>query len=74
MGAQARDRNSLSAFLQQRHQEGDQLTLKELQKNTGGNFGMVLDRNGTALESKGAIHCASGEFTVWSIGPNPGPD
>ncbi len=73
MGTQARDRNSLGVFLQQRHREGDQLTLKEFQLNTGGNFVMVLDRNGVQLDSKGAIHCASGEFIVWSIGPNPGP-
>ncbi|GAA5171426.1 MULTISPECIES: hypothetical protein [Amycolatopsis] len=73
MGQQARDRGSLPGFLRLRHEQGDHLTLVSLTKNSGGNFGFVLDRNGTPLPSKGAVDCAAGRFIVFSIGPNPGP-
>ena len=76
-GASAYDRTTLEAYLRQRHADGDQLSVVNVEFNSvrggSGNFGFVLDRSGTRLPSKGAIDCASRKFIVWSIGPNAGP-
>jgi hypothetical protein len=49
------------------------LTVAEVWQNAGGNFGMVLERTGTRLGSKGAVDYHTGTFTAFSIGPGPGP-
>lgn len=73
----AYDRTTLEAYLQGRHAEGDRLTLASLQPNAVkdniGNFGFVVRRGVTDLQSKGAVDCGSGKFIVWSLGPNAGP-
>jgi hypothetical protein len=76
-GAAAYDRSTLEAYLNQRHADGDRLTLVSVQLNfVGGgvaSFGFVLARGGTQLPSKGALDCSTRRFIVFSIGPNPGP-
>jgi hypothetical protein len=74
----AYDRSSLTAYLAQRHAEGDHLTLASVSLSgapVGGteNFGFIVLRGSTQLQSKGAIDCATGRFIVFSLGPNPGP-
>lgn len=75
----AYDRSTLAAYLAQRHAEGDHLTLESVSLSGDpvggvGNFGFVVVRGSTPLQSKGAIDCATRRFIVFSLGPNPGPD
>jgi hypothetical protein len=75
----AYDRSTLNAYLAQRHVDGDHLTLERVSLSGDpvggvGNFGFVVVRGTTPLQSKGAIDCATGRFIVFSLGPNPGPD
>jgi hypothetical protein len=76
--AAAYDRSTLAAYLAQRHADGDHLTLESVSLSGDpvggvGNFGFVVVRGSTPLESKGAIDCATRRFIVFSLGPNPGP-
>jgi hypothetical protein len=75
----AYDRSSLAAYLAQRHADGDHLTLESVSLSGDpvdgiGNFGFVVVRGSTPLQSKGAIDCPTRRFIVYSLGPNPGPD
>ncbi len=74
----AYDRSTLNAYLARRHADGDHLTLQRVSLSGGpvggiGNFGFVVVRGSTPLESKGAIDCSTRRFIVFSLGPNPGP-
>ncbi len=73
----ALDRSTLEAYLLQRHADGDRLTLVNVQvsgvRSGIGNFGFMVERDGSQLLSKGALDCRIGKFIVWSLGPDPGP-
>jgi hypothetical protein len=68
-------RSTLEAYLLQRHSEGDHLSLVSVHLSDGkGNFSFVVSRNGVDLPSKAHVDCASRKLTVWSLGPDPGPE